>query len=220
MFTGIIQAIGTLAATQAHGADTRLRIHTGKLPLATVAPGDSIAVNGVCLTAVELPGDGFWADVSGESLARTTLGALRVGSRVNLEQALTPTTHLGGHLVSGHVDGVGRVLERRSDGRSERFRIEAPKALAKYIAEKGSITVDGISLTVNAVDGAVLDLNIVPHTLRETTLGDYAAGTAVNLEVDLIARYLERLLLGERAAEPGSGGVTLAFLAAHGFLKT
>lgn len=220
MFTGIIQAVGTIAAMQPQGADTRLRIQTGKLPMAETALGDSIAVNGVCLTAIELPGDGFWADVSGESLARTTLGGLRVGSRVNLEKALTPTTHLGGHLVSGHVDGVGKVLERRPDGRSERFRIEAPKTLAKYIAEKGSITVDGISLTVNAIDGAIFDLNIVPHTLLETIMSDYAVGTAVNLEVDLIARYLERLLLGERAAEPGASGLTMAFLAEHGFLKT
>ena len=191
MFTGIIQAVGHIAAIQPQGADTRLRIQTGKLPMGLTALGDSIAVNGVCLTAVELPGDGFWADVSGESLARTTLGGLTVGSPVNLEKALTPTTHLGGHLVSGHVDGVGSVVERRSEGRSERFRIETPKELAKYIAEKGSITVDGISLTVNAVDGAVFDLNIVPHTLQETTMGGFSVGTRVNLEVDLIARYLE-----------------------------
>ncbi|GAB4349367.1 MAG: riboflavin synthase [Gammaproteobacteria bacterium] len=219
MFTGIIQAVGEIAALQPQGVDTRLRIRTGKLPMADTALGDSIAVNGVCLTVIDLPGDGFWADVSGESLARTTLGELRVGSAVNLEKALTPTTHLGGHLVSGHVDGVGTVVERRSEGRSERFRIEAPRALAKYIAEKGSITVDGISLTVNAVDGALFDLNIVPHTLQETTMGGYAAGTRVNLEVDIIARYLERLLLGDKAAEPG-GGISVAFLAEHGFVKT
>ncbi len=218
MFTGIIQSTGTIAALQPRDADTRLRIQTGKLDLGGVGPGDSIAVNGVCLTAVQLPGDGFWADVSVETLARTTLGRLRTGSSVNLEKALTPATPLGGHLVSGHVDGVGRVIERRPDGRSERFRIEAPAALAKYIAEKGSITVDGISLTVNAVDGAVFDLNIVPHTLQETTMNGYRAGTEVNLEVDIIARYLERLLLGERAAEPGSG-ISRAFLAEHGFLR-
>ncbi len=218
MFTGIIQSTGTIGALQPRDGDTRLRIQTGKLDLGGVGPGDSIAVNGVCLTAVELPGDGFWADVSVETLARTTLGRLRTGSSVNLEKALTPATPLGGHLVSGHVDGVGRVIERRPDGRSERFRIEAPAALAKYIAEKGSITVDGISLTVNAVDGAVFDLNIVPHTLQETTMNGYRAGTEVNLEVDIIARYLERLLLGERAAEPGSG-ISRAFLAEHGFLR-
>ncbi len=218
MFTGIIQSTGTIGALQPRDGDTRLRIQTGKLDLGGVGPGDSIAVNGVCLTAVELPGDGFWADVSVETLARTTLGRLRTGSSINLEKALTPATPLGGHLVSGHVDGVGRVIERRPDGRSERFRIEAPAALAKYIAEKGSITVDGISLTVNAVDGAVFDLNIVPHTLQETTMNGYRAGTEVNLEVDIIARYLERLLLGERAAEPGSG-ISRAFLAEHGFLR-
>lgn len=166
MFTGIIQAIGEIAALQPGGEDTRVRVRTGKLALDDVSPGDSIAVNGVCLTVVELPGDGFWADVSGETLARTGFRDLTVGSRVNLEQALTPTTRLGGHLVSGHVDGVGTVLERRSEGRSERFRIQAPAGLAKYIAEKGSICVDGVSLTVNAVEGAAFDLNIVPHTLQ------------------------------------------------------
>ena len=188
------------------------------LDLSDIALGDSIAVSGVCLTAVELTGDGFWADVSGETLSRTTLGALRPGDPVNLEKALTPTTRLGGHLVSGHVDGVGRVAERRPEARSVRFVIEAPCELARYIAEKGSIAVDGVSLTVNRVDGARFDLNIVPHTLAETTLDRFAPGRAVNLEVDVIARYLERLLLGDRAAEP-RGGVTLETLAQHGFIK-
>lgn len=219
MFTGIIQAIGKIAALEPKGADLRVRIATGKLDLGDVRLGDSIAVNGVCLTAVELPGDGFWADVSGETLARTTLGELRVGQAVNLEKALTPTTRLGGHLVSGHVDGIGTVVRRWEDGRSVRFRVRAPDELAKYIAQKGSICVDGISLTVNAVEGAEFELNIVPHTLQETTMGGYAAGTRVNLEVDIIARYLERLLLGEKAANPGGGGITEAFLAEHGFIK-
>lgn len=218
MFTGIIQSIGTIAALEPKAGDMRVRVATGKLGLADVQLGDSIAVNGVCLTAVELPGDGFWADVSGETLAKTTFGKLKTGDRVNLEKALTPTTHLGGHLVSGHVDGVGSVLRRWQDGRSIRFRIAAPAELAKYIAAKGSICVDGISLTVNAVDGAEFELNIVPHTLQETTMGEFQAGTAINLEVDVIARYLERLLLGERAAESGSG-ITEAFLAENGFLK-
>lgn len=218
MFTGIIQAIGEIAALQPGGEDTRVRVRTGRLALDDVSPGDSIAVNGVCLTAVELPGDGFWADVSGETLTRTGFRDLAVGSRVNLEKALTPTTRLGGHLVSGHVDGVGTVLERRSEGRSERLRIQAPAGLAKYIAEKGSICVDGVSLTVNAIDGASFDLNIVPHTLQETTLGEYRSGTRVNLEVDIIARYLERLLLGDKAADPGSG-ISASFLAEHGFMK-
>jgi riboflavin synthase len=219
VFTGIIQAIGEVAALQHQGGDYRLRIRSGALDLGDVQLGDSIAVNGVCLTVVELPGDGFWADVSGETLAHTSFAELRVGSRVNLEKALTPTSRLGGHLVSGHVDGVGEVLSRGSDGRSVRFRIKAPAELAKYIAAKGSITIDGVSLTVNAVHGAEFELNIVPHTLQETTLVDFSAGRRVNLEVDVIARYLERLLLGERAAQPSGGGMTAEFLAQHGFMK-
>ncbi|MEW6646835.1 MAG: riboflavin synthase [Pseudomonadota bacterium] len=219
MFTGIIQAIGEVAALQPQGADYRLRIRTGTLDLDDVQLGDSIAVNGVCLTVVELPGDGFWADVSGETLAHTSFAELRVGSRVNLEKALMPTSRLGGHLVSGHVDGVGEVLNRGNDGRSVRFRLKAPADLARYIAAKGSITIDGVSLTVNAVLGAEFELNIVPHTLQETTLADFAPGRRVNLEVDVIARYLERLLLGERAAQPAGGGMTMEFLAQHGFLK-
>ncbi len=219
MFTGIIQAVGEVAALQHQGVDYRLRIRSGALDLGDVQLGDSIAVNGVCLTAVELPGDGFWADVSGETLAHTSFAGLRVGSRVNLEKALMPTSRLGGHLVSGHVDGVGEVLSRGNDGRSVRFRIQAPAELAKYIAAKGSITIDGVSLTVNAVEGAEFELNIVPHTLQETTLADFAPGRKVNLEVDVIARYLERLLLGERTAQPSGGGMTMEFLAQHGFLK-
>lgn len=218
MFTGIIQAIGKIADQQPKGSDMRLRIETGKLDLDDVQLGDSIAVNGVCLTAVELPGNGFWADVSGETLERTGIGGLKTGSIVNLEKALTPTTRLGGHLVSGHVDGVGEVTDRHDDGRSVRFKIKAPDELARYIAEKGSICVDGISLTVNAVNGAEFELNIVPHTLKETIMGTYQVGTHVNLEVDLIARYLERLLLGERAARPGTD-ISMEFLAEHGFLK-
>ncbi len=219
MFTGIIQAVGKIAALEPKGADMRVRIATGKLDLADVRLGDSIAVNGVCLTAVDLPGDGFWADVSGETLVRTTLGELRTGQAVNLEKALTPTTRLGGHLVSGHVDGIGTVARRWEDGRSVRFRMRAPDVLARYIAEKGSICVDGISLTVNAVEGAEFELNIVPHTLQETTMGGYAAGTRVNLEVDIIARYLERLVLGERAAMPSASGITKEFLAEYGFIR-
>ena len=218
MFTGIIQAIGEIAVLQPRGSDMRAYVRTGRLDLGDVQPGDSIAVNGICLTAVELPGDGFWADVSGETLECTTFGGFEPGRKVNLEKALTPTTRLGGHLVSGHVDGVGEVVKRWPGGRSERFRLRAPAGLARYIAAKGSICVDGTSLTVNAVDGAEFELNIVPHTLRETIMEGYRAGTRVNLEVDIIARYLERLLLGERAAEAGSG-ITEAFLSEHGFMK-
>ncbi len=218
MFTGIIQAVGEVAALQPRGDDLRLRIRTGKLALTDVAIGDSIATSGVCLTAVELPGDGFWADVSGETLACTRTGDLKVGDRVNLEKALTPSTPLGGHLVSGHVDGLGEVVSRREDGRSVRFRMRAPDNLAHYIAAKGSVCVDGISLTVNAVEGAEFELNIVPHTLVETTMGEFQPGRTFNLEVDIIARYLERLLLGERAAQPSSEGVTKELLLRCGFM--
>ena len=218
MFTGIIQAIGEIRKLTPRASDAQLVIASGDLDMGDVALGDSIAVNGVCLTAITYDAASFTADVSGETLSRTTLGDLAAGSRVNLEKALTPTTRLGGHLVSGHVDGVGEVIKRWSDGRSERFIIRAPDALAKYIAEKGSICVDGISLTVNSVSGADFELNIVPHTLSATTMGEFAAGRRVNLEVDVIARYLERLLLGERAAQAGQG-ISEAFLAEHGFLK-
>jgi riboflavin synthase len=219
MFTGIIQAVGSCRSLEPRGGDVRITLSTGKLDMHGVVPGDSIAVNGVCLTAVVIDGPAFAADVSRETLALTTLGDLRTGSRVNLEKALTLATPLGGHLVSGHVDGVGEVLERRQDARSWRLRIQAPAELARYIAHKGSIGVDGTSLTVNAVRGRVFDLNIVPHTIEETIIGDYAAGTRVNLEVDLLARYLERLLLGDKAADPEAGGITTAFLAEHGFVK-
>ena len=217
MFTGIITAVGTLTTLQPRSGDLRLRIATGKLDLSDVQLGDSIAVSGVCLTAVELPGDGFWADASRETLECTILGEAAPGMKVNLEKALTPTTRLGGHLVSGHVDGIGTVTVWQPDGRSWRLRIQAPDPLARYIAAKGSICIDGVSLTVNRVDGATFELNIVPHTLAETTLADFKVGQRVNLEVDLIARYLERLLLGDRAAQPGSGGLTEALLREHGF---
>ena len=221
MFTGIIESKGLIEAIVPTGEDMRVRVATGKLDLADVALGDSIAVNGVCLTAVELPGDGFWADVSAETLAHTTFSRLKVGTSVNLEKALTPTTRLGGHLVSGHVDGVGEVVSRLTAGRSEQFKIKAPDDLARYIAKKGSICVEGISLTVNAVDGALFELNIVPHTLEETTLQQLTSGSKVNLEVDLIARYLERLVLGNDAAQSGTDGsnINLEFLAQHGFIK-
>ena len=217
MFTGIIEAVGRVAERQARGEDMRLRIHTADLDLADVKLGDSIAVNGVCLTAVELPGDGFWADVSHETLKRTGIGKLQDGDAVNLEKALTPQTRLGGHLVSGHVDGIGEVVSRESRGRAECFTFRAPASLAKYIAEKGSICVDGTSLTVNAVNGTEFELTIVPHTLQQTIMDGYHAGSQVNLEVDIIARYLERLLLGEAAAD-ASSGLTEGFLAEHGFL--
>jgi len=218
MFTGIIAAVGTIAAIQPRGGDIRLRIATGNLDLSDVRLGDSIAVSGVCLTVIELTGDGCWVDVSHETLERTILSEAKSGTSVNLEKALTPTTRLGGHLVSGHVDGIGAVSQWRPDGRSWRLRIQAPDTLARYIAEKGSICVDGVSLTVNRVAGAAFELNIVPHTLTATTLADFKIGRRVNLEVDLIARYLERLLLGDRAAQI-AGGLTEALLREHGFWK-
>lgn len=217
MFTGIIEAIGEVVALQPKNGDLRLRIKTHGLDLSDVRLGDSIATNGVCLTVVELPGDGYWADVSRETLETTSLPDWKQGQRVNLEKALTPQTRLGGHIVSGHVDGVGEVVSRHPDARSERFRIHAPQALAKYIAHKGSITVDGTSLTVNKVDGAEFELNIVPHTLQMTIMDSYRTGTRINLEVDVLARYLERLMLGDKAAEGEGQGLTLEFLAKNGF---
>jgi riboflavin synthase len=218
MFTGIIQSIGTLTRIEPKGGDCRLTIDTGKLPMADVKLGDSIAVSGVCLTAVELGPRHFCADVSKETLSRTTLGDAKTGTRVNLELALLPTTRLGGHLVSGHVDGVGSVVDKHGDARSVRFTIEVPAPLARYIAEKGSICVDGISLTVNEVNGARFGINIVPHTLAETTLGETEIGRRVNLEVDVLARYMERLLLGDKAAECGSG-ISLELLKNSGFIS-
>jgi riboflavin synthase len=218
MFTGIIQTVGSIALFERKGGDARLHIHTGALDMSDVQRGDSIAVNGVCLTAIDHSTNEFSADVSGETLTRTTLGNLGTGSRVNLEMALTPSSRLGGHLVSGHVDGVGEVVERSAEARSVRFRIQAPAALARYVAGKGSICLDGVSLTVNAVEGALFDINVVPHTLQSTTLGEVQPGCRVNLEVDLIARYLERLMLGERAVDTSSA-ITHTFLAEHGFLR-
>lgn len=219
MFTGIIEAIGSIRAMTPKGGDVRVYVATGKLDLCDVKLGDSIAVNGICLTAVELPGDGFWADVSRETLTRTAFVDLKVGTRVNLEKALTPTSRLGGHLVSGHVDGVGEIISRADNARAIQFRVRAPRELAKYIAFKGSITIDGVSLTVNAVHGAEFELTIVPHTLQETIMADYQAGRRINLEVDLLARYLERLLMGEQAAEHAPSGITTGFLAEHGYLN-
>ncbi|MEX1032403.1 MAG: riboflavin synthase [Cellvibrionaceae bacterium] len=211
MFTGIIEAVGQVAKIEPCNGDLRLEIKIGQLDLSDVKLGDSIACNGVCLTATQLGDGGFWADVSQESLANTTIESWREGDDINLEKALTASSRLGGHIVAGHVDGVGEVLKRTADARSERFVLRAPAALAKYIARKGSITVDGTSLTVNSVSGAEFELNIVPHTLAHTNIGQYQAGQKVNLEVDLIARYLERLLLSR------DKDISMEFLVEHGF---
>lgn len=217
MFTGIIAAVGRISHIDRRGGDVRLTINTSQLPLADVVLGDSIAVNGICLTAIELGKQHFCADVSNETLSRTTLANAQVGTAANLELALTPSTRMGGHIVSGHVDGIGSVLSIHADGRSYRFSIQAPAALAKYISEKGSICIDGISLTVNTVEGSIFGVNIVPHTWQQTTLREMHIGTQVNLEVDLLARYLERLMLGDSSAK-SVGGVTSALLQKSGFL--
>ncbi|MEW8028919.1 MAG: riboflavin synthase [Candidatus Thiodiazotropha sp.] len=219
MFTGIIQAVGSIASIESRQGDLRLTIAAGQLDMSDVVSGDSIATNGICLTVIDLSREGFSADVSRETLSLTTLQKLQPGSPVNLEKALTLNTPLGGHLVSGHVDGVGRVVEQRDDARSIRFRVEAPTALARYIAQKGSICVDGVSLTVNGVEGASFDLNIVPHTLKQTIMENYRVGSEVNLEVDLVARYLERLVLGGEEASHSVSGVTETLLKKHGFIR-
>lgn len=207
MFTGIIQAVGSVASIEKRGGDVVLRLNTAGLELANVQLGDSIAVNGVCLTVTSLLDGGFAADASTETLALTSLGNLSANSPVNLEKALTLSTPLGGHMVSGHVDGLGKVLRRYPDGRSERFDIEAPADISRYIAAKGSICIDGISLTVNSIAGNVFSVCVIPHTQGQTIMPGYAAGTPVNLEVDVIARYLERLLTApEDAANSGSSG--------------
>ncbi|MDX2425972.1 MAG: riboflavin synthase [Cycloclasticus sp.] len=201
MFTGIIQAIGEIKRVEQRQGDVRLTVATHELDLSDAKLGDSIAVNGVCLTAIELTSGQFVADVSNETLSTTTMGHIKAGLAVNLECALQAQTRLGGHLVSGHVDGVGQVLEKKADARSVRFTFSLPAELARYVAQKGSICIDGISLTVNTVDDASFSVNIVPHTLDKTSLGKTHVGDWVNLEVDVIARYLERLMMGNTQGE-------------------
>ena len=200
MFTGIVQDMGRLIALEPRGGDVRLRVAVERLPLEAVRTGDSIAVSGVCLTVVEHDRGSFAADVSLETLSLTTLGELAPGSRVNLEPALRAGDPLGGHLVSGHVDGVGRVVSLAQDARSWRLRFATPPELARYVARKGSIAIDGVSLTVNEVEGGEFGVNIIPHTFEVTTIGSYAPGRRVNLEIDPIARYVERLLAAGAAA--------------------
>jgi riboflavin synthase len=194
MFTGIVQDVGRIVTLERRGGDVRLRIAVDRLSLAATRAGDSIAVSGVCLTALEIDAQGFSADVSNETLSLTTLGTLEVGSRVNLEPALKAGDALGGHLVSGHVDGLGEVLEVREDARSVRMRFGCPPALAKYFARKGSVAIDGVSLTINDVGPTEFSVNLIPHTQEVTTLGEFTPGRRVNLEVDQVARYVERLL--------------------------
>lgn len=198
MFTGIVETKGTLTKIEALGGDCRLHIDCRGLDLSSARPGDSISVSGACLTMLDPHVSGFHADVSQETLSLTTLGRLEEGQAVNLELAMGVDARLGGHLVTGHVDGKARLISRCEDARSERFEFEVPPDLSRYIARKGSACLDGVSLTVNAVEGNVFSVNLIPHTLEITTLGLLQPGDEVNLEVDLIARYLERLMVSDR----------------------
>lgn len=216
MFTGIIEAVGKVKRIEAVGGDSRLIVDVQSLDMSDVKLGDSIAVNGVCLTAVKFDAHSFEADVSNETVSLTTLKNLKAGSPVNLEKALLPTTRLGGHLVSGHVDGLGKVVNISNDGRSTRYTVQVPAELKRYIAVKGSICIDGTSLTVNAVNDDRFDINIVPHTQERTIIKSYKSGTEVNLEVDLVARYLESLLL--HTSGENREGLNLELLSKAGFI--
>ena len=217
MFTGIIEAVGTLTQLNDRGGDYRVEINSAKLDLSDVKLGDSIASNGVCLTVIELGTQSFCADVSSETVSLTEFANYKIGRSINLEKALTPTTRLGGHMVSGHVDGVGTIERIINNGRSTDYWVKAPAQLMRYIAYKGSISIDGTSLTVNGLEQSSFRLTIVPHTSGETTISQFKVGSKVNLEVDQIARYLERLMLGQ--TEPTQGNVSMDLLARSGFLK-
>lgn len=219
MFTGIIESLGKVESLQNVGGDVRLRIGT-HLDMSDVHLGDSIATNGICLTVIEWGENWYAADVSRESLNRTTLGTWKVGQPVNVEKAMLPTTRFGGHIVSGHVDAVGEITLVREDARSIYYEVTAPAEIAKYLAEKGSVTVDGISLTINHLRGNIISLNLIPHTAERTNIGTWKTGAKVNLEVDVLARYIERLMLGDKAAEvKEQSKLSMAFLAENGFLK-
>ena len=218
MFTGIIEALGTIESMVDQGESIRLKVGVGKLDMSDVALGDSIATNGVCLTVVDYSPHHYSADVSAETIRLTGFAQYKPGTKVNLEKAMQVSSRFGGHIVSGHVDGVGEVSRIIQHSDYVEIWIDAPDDLAKYIAHKGSITVDGVSLTVNKVNGSEFMLWIIPHTLQETVLGTYKTGTRVNLEVDVIARYLERLMLGDKAASK-KNDISLEFLAEHGYLK-
>ena len=216
MFTGIIEAVGTLAVITPKGEDITVTVSSNALDMSDVKLGDSIATNGVCLTVVAFDASSYSADLSLETLNKTGFTHYQVGDKVNLEKAMLPTTRLGGHIVSGHVDGLGEIVERNHVGRSIEFWVAMPVELSKYVAEKGSITVDGISLTVNALRKNAFKLTIVPHTGKETTIADFHVGRKVNLEVDVLARYMERLLTSQQAQQPESR-ITMEFLQQNGF---
>lgn len=216
MFTGIVEAVGTLTAITPKGEDITISVDAGKLDMGDVKLGDSIATNGVCLTVVEFNSHSYSADLSLETLKKSGFADYKVGDKVNLEKAMLPTTRFGGHIVSGHVDGVGEIVERNPVGRAIELWVAMPAELSKYVAEKGSITVDGISLTVNDLRKNTFKLTIVPHTTQETTIDHFQVGRKVNLEVDVLARYLERLLNGGRDEQPESR-ITMEFLQQNGF---
>ncbi len=211
MFTGIIKAKGTITSMQRRSGDVRMTVSSPDMPWSDYEIGESIAVSGVCLTAVALHEDGFDTDVSNETLSVTALASIGEGSSVNLEPAMAVGERLGRHIVSGHVDCVGKVLSVDEDARSMRLKLEMPREYARYVAKKGSICIDGVSLTINEVSGNTFEVNIIPHTADVTTIGEYATGSLVNIEVDLLARYLERMLSAD------ADGISLEFLKTHGY---
>lgn len=217
MFTGIVEAVGQLTAITPKGEDVTITVNIGKLDMSDVKLGDSIATNGVCLTVVDFNDTSYSADLSLETLKKSGFADYKAGDKVNLEKAMLPTTRFGGHIVSGHVDGVGEIVERNIVGRAIEFWVELPEELNKYVAEKGSITVDGISLTVNDLRKNAFKLTIVPHTTQETTIDSFQVGRKVNLEVDVLARYLERLLQAREQAKQPESRLTMEFLQQNGF---
>jgi len=222
MFTGIIEAVGHIQAIDYKGSDICLTINVGTLDLSDVKVGDSIATNGVCLTVVQMTDSTYSADLSLETLQCSSLNKMPIGSPVNLEKALQVNARLGGHIVSGHVDGLGEVISIANLGRAIEYWIQVPKDIAKYVAQKGSVTIDGVSLTVNNVQKNRFKITIIPHTIDQTIIHTYKVGTKVNIEVDVIARYLERLVCGQEehpSSTPSQEGISMDFLAKSGFLK-
>jgi len=219
MFTGIIEAVGQITNIQVNAQGARISVSTGQLNMQDVKLGDSIATNGICLTVIAFDSNSFSADVSNETLKRTGFVHYKNGQKVNLEKAMLPTTRFGGHMVSGHVDALSEITSIEQDGNSINYWVEMASDIASYIAEKGSITIDGVSLTVNALSDNKFRLTIVPHTTQETIISSYKVGTKVNVEVDLIARYIERLLTNKTAEQSQQLSVTQELLARNGFIK-
>ena len=217
MFTGIIEATGTISSLHQVGLESWLTISTHKLDMGDVKLGDSVAINGCCLTVAKLEHDCFSTYVSQETQHSTTFGSLVSGARVNLEKAMLATSRFSGHIVSGHIDGVGTILSINSEGKSLRVEFELSNDLVRYVAAKGSICIDGTSFTVNTASGNVFSINVIPHTLKQTVVGDYKVGQQVNVEVDLVARYLERLMQKENSAKTDNTSVDIQFLKTHGF---